>query len=106
MHELINTGLYKCVRQYAMEIHLLGPLFNEKNMVRCRDILTVMKTLNKGGFQLYETVDNVRAMQFYHPDRDQMWVKESQLKGENTLVLWENHFVNVNLKGSCKDYLN
>ena len=105
MHELINTGLYKCVRQYAMEIHMPGPLYNQKNMNRCKDLHNLMKNLNREGFQLYETVDNVRALQYHHPERNQMWVKENHFRGGSTSVLWESHFVNVNLKGNCKDYL-
>jgi len=106
MHELLNTGLYKCVRQYAMEIHMPGPLRNEKNMNRCRDIYEMLLTLEKsGGWQQYQTVDNIRAAKHFNPAITQMKIKENQFNRGSDIVLWENHFVNTAFEGNCHDYL-
>ena len=106
MRELVETGMYKCVRQFGMEIHMPGPLANEKSAERCKDLLYLLTTLKKGGFRLYQTVDNVRALQYYQPKANQMMVKQGQFSGGPDVVLWENHFVNVDLKGTCRDYMN
>jgi len=108
MHELLNTGLHKCVRQYAMEIHMPGPLSSEKNMNRCRDIYNQLLTLEKSGgwgWKLYQTVDNIRYIKSISPEITQMKIKEHQFDQKIDIVLWENHFVNTALQGNCHDYL-
>ena len=105
MHELLDTGLHNCVRQYAMEIHMPGPLASEKNMARCKDIYSMLVTLEEKGFKLYETVDNYRAVKYYNPSITRQKIKENQFQKRGDIVLWENYFVNVNVKDSCREYL-
>ena len=106
MHEMLNTGLHKCVRQYAMEIHMPNPLHDAQSMNRCRDISAMLKTMEKSGYRLYATVDNVRSLQYYHPEQNQMSVKRSQFNGDWSIALWETHFINKNVTGTCRKYLH
>ena len=105
MQEILDNGMYQCVRQYAMEIHMFGPLANDKNMKRCKTIYQQMIDLQKGGWLLYQNVDNVRARQEKNPDDTQDTVKMAQFAGGSDIVLWETHFVNTNLKGKCGQFL-
>ena len=82
-----------------------GPLASEKNMARCKDIYSMLVTLEEKGFKLYETVDNYRAAKYYNPSITQQKIKENQFQKRGDIVLWENHFVNVNVKDSCREYL-
>ena len=102
---MLNTGLYKCVRQYGMEIHMLGPKSSSKNMARCKLLYSQMKNLEKGGFRLYETVDNIRFVKSLNPKITQEKIRQAQFAGGSDIVLWESHFVNVNFVGKCTDYL-
>ena len=105
MQEILDNGMYQCVRQYAMEIHMPGPLAKDKFMNRCKTIYQQMLDLQKGGWLLYQNVDNVRARQYYHPKDTQETVKNAQFAGRSDVVLWETHFVNTNLKGKCGQFL-
>uniref|UniRef100_H2YK81 Uncharacterized protein n=1 Tax=Ciona savignyi TaxID=51511 RepID=H2YK81_CIOSA len=46
MQELLDTGLHSCVRQYSMEIHIMGPLTNSKWSNKTRNIYDQMTNLN------------------------------------------------------------
>ena len=105
MQELLDTGLYKCVRQYSQEIHMPGPRASSKNMDRCKLLYSQMTTLEKGGFRLYETVDNIRYVRSINPKITQEKIRQAQFAGSNDIVLWENHFVNVDFEGKCTKYL-
>ena len=105
MKELLNTGLYKCVRQYAMEIHMPGPKASSGNMDRCKLLYSQMTSLEKGGFRLYETVDNIRYVRTLNPKITQENIKGAQFAGHADFVLWESHFVNVDFEGTCAEYL-
>ena len=105
MQELLDTGLFKCVRQYAMEIHMPGPKSSSKNMNRCKRIYGQMKNLETGGFRLYETVDNIRFEKSMNPKITQNAIKRAQFAGHSMAVLWESHFVNVNFEGTCAKYM-
>ena len=74
-------------------------------MYRCRDIYNILLTLETVGFRLYQTVDNIRSVKGYDPEITQMKIKEKQLNQGADVVLWENHFVNIDFKGSCREYL-
>ena len=105
MHEMLNTGLHKCIRQYAMEIHMPNPLYSQKSMRRAKDIFHILKSLEKSGYRLYETVDNVRSLQYYHPEQNQLTVKKQQFDGKFSAALWETHFINTDVTGTCRKYL-
>ena len=105
MQEILDTGLYKCVRQYAMEIHMPGPKAKPKYMDRCKLLYKQMKNLEKGGFRLYQTVDNTRFARANNPKMNQEEIKKRQYAGHATIVLWESHFINVNFQGTCANYL-
>ena len=106
MDQLQRTGLYQCTRQYAMEIHMPGPLARSKYMQRCINLLNSMNRLTEGGFRLYSTVDNVRYVRSKNPKINQIEIKKAQFAGKRNVVLWESHFVNVNVKGTCKEHVN
>ena len=63
MQELLDSGLHKCVRQYAMEIHMPSPINNTQWLQRTRLLYHQMTRLNDWGWRLYNTTDNVRALQ-------------------------------------------
>ena len=105
MKELLDTGLYKCVRQYAMEIHMPSPKTSPRKMERCKLLYDQMMSLEKGGFRLYETVDNIRYMKSINPKITQNDLKKAHIAGQSGIVLLENHFVNVNFEGDCTKYL-
>jgi len=106
MNEMLRTGLHKCIRQYAMEIHMPTPLYNQQSMDRSNDIFNILITLEKSGYRLYETVDNVRSLQYYHPEQNQLTLKKQQFNGEWVVALWETHFINTDVTGTCRKYLH
>uniref|UniRef100_H2ZQP3 Methyltransferase domain-containing protein n=1 Tax=Ciona savignyi TaxID=51511 RepID=H2ZQP3_CIOSA len=103
MQELLDTGLHSCVRQYAQEIHLIGPISNPDKLNRCRAIYRQMTELNNHGWRLYNTTDNVRATRYIqkNPDFQQIQNKPGMLNSGGAL-LWETAFVNFNMQGPCK----
>ena len=106
LQELIDTGLYKCVRQFAMEIHMPGPLSNQKWLDRCRTLYKQMTQLNEGGWRLYNTTDNVRAMRATSDKNySNRKAKISQLQGHGTIILWEVAFVNFDVQAQCDKFL-
>ena len=106
MREMLDTGLRKCIRQYAMEIHLPNPFYNVQQWNRFDDVFRIIKTLQANGYRLYETVDNVRSWRYYHPGQNQMDIKRLQFEGSSrATVLWETHFVNTDIRGTCRKYL-
>ncbi|XP_078494978.1 putative methyltransferase-like protein 24 [Ciona intestinalis] len=100
MQELIDTGLHQCVRQFAQEIHLMGPLQQEPKLNRCHRIYTQMNKLNDHGWQLYNTTDNVRSIWLKHPGYTQLNNKRGIITG-GSAILWETAFVNTEVKGPC-----
>lgn len=106
MHELLDTGLYKCVRQFSMEMHMPGILFKEKWLKRYRDMYGLLDTLSQNGWRLYNTTDNVRGAQHtIDPKYSQRRSKKEQLEGKATHILWEVSFVNFNVENECGKYL-
>ena len=106
MQELLNTGLYKCIRQFSVEIHMRGPLANLKNLERCRQLYRQMRELNDGGWRLYNTTDNVRFLKRTKSSKiTQRNIKTKQLQGKNSVILWESSFVNFDVEGPCAPYL-
>jgi len=106
MQELLDTGLYKCIRQFSMEIHMPSPLAKPKHLDRCRRLYKQMRELNDGGWRLYNTTDNVRYLQrTRNPKYTQRQVKDDQLKGGKEVLLWESSFVNFDVLGPCQPYL-
>ena len=105
MQELLDTGLYKCIRQYSMEIHMVGPLAGLKHLERCQTLYKQMKKLNNGGWRLFNTTDNVRFRKHYNPKASQSDVKKEQLNGKAPVILWESSFVNFDVEGPCKPFV-
>nr|XP_018670284.1 methyltransferase-like protein 24 [Ciona intestinalis] len=100
MQELLDSGLHQCVRQFAQEIHLMGPLKNEAKLNRCHRIYTQMNELNDHGWRLYNTTDNVRSILLKRPGYTQLNNKRGIITG-GSAVLWETAFVNTEIKGPC-----
>ncbi|XP_078492315.1 putative methyltransferase-like protein 24 [Ciona intestinalis] len=102
MQELLDTGLYSCVRQYSMEIHLMGPLTQKRWLDRSRNIYNQMTQLNDHGWRLYNKTDNVRAAKIIlkRPDFSQDEMRPRVLNGAEE-ILWETSFVNFDVKGPC-----
>ena len=106
MKELLDTGLYKCVRQFSMEIHLIrSVLKNKQTLSKCRLIYDQMTRLNEKGWRLYNTTDNVRVRQKNNLTYSQRQAFNSQLQGSRSLLLWELAFVNFNVEAECGKYL-
>ena len=106
MQELLDTGMYKCIRQYSMEIHMPGPLAKQQYLERCRRLYSQMRKLNDGGWRLYNTTDNVRYLQrTRNPKFTQRDVKAIQKKGGKEVILWESSFVNFDVTGPCQPFL-
>ena len=105
MKQILDNGMYQCVRQYAMEIHMGGPLSNDYFMNRCKTIYQQMLDLQKGGWLLYQTVDNIRGRVAQHPGDTAESVKNDQLNKKKDPMFWETHFVNTKLKGTCSQFL-
>ena len=102
----MDTGLYKCVRQFAMEIHMPGPLSEQKWLDRCRKLYKLMTQLNEGGWRLYNTTDNVRAARATSDKSyTNVKAKASLLRDANSLILWEISFVNFEVEDKCSKYL-
>ncbi|XP_078492066.1 putative methyltransferase-like protein 24 [Ciona intestinalis] len=103
MQELLDTGLYKCVRQYAQEIHLLGPISNPDKLKRCRNIYRQLTTLNEHGWRLYNNTDNVRATRIIqkNPNFQQIQNKAGMVS-KGGAILWETAFVNFKVESPCK----
>ncbi|CAK8688488.1 unnamed protein product [Clavelina lepadiformis] len=97
MEEMLETGLYKCIRQFAMEIHLIGPLTNPKLLDRCQRLYNQLTSLYDVGYRIYNTTDNVRAIRFIHkdPSYSQAKSKPGMLQG-GAAILWEVAMVNLN----------
>ena len=104
MYQMIDTGLHKCVRQYAMEIHMPNPLYNRKSMERCNNITKSLKTLEESGYRLFETVDNIRYLKSLFPEQNQLSVKRKQFSGQWSSALWETHFINTDVAATCKTF--
>uniref|UniRef100_H2ZE30 Methyltransferase domain-containing protein n=2 Tax=Ciona savignyi TaxID=51511 RepID=H2ZE30_CIOSA len=100
MQELLDTGLHQCVRQYAMEIHIAGPLNMPKKLERMRKIHKQMTDLNSHGWRLYNTTDNVRSMLKHNPNANQLMNKKTIVKDQR-MIFWETAFVNLEVKGPC-----
>uniref|UniRef100_H2YM37 Methyltransferase domain-containing protein n=1 Tax=Ciona savignyi TaxID=51511 RepID=H2YM37_CIOSA len=101
IHELLTTGLHSCVRQYAMEIHVMGPLTDPTRLARCRTLYRQMTLLNDQGWRLYNTTDNARWNQLHvRPDFTQ-WDNRMGIMTSTSPILWETAFVNFNVKGPC-----
>ena len=84
---------------------MVGPLYGQPQMQRCKHLYRFLTDLTLGGFRLYDTVDNVRALQYYHPEENQLTIKQAHFKGGWQPVLWESHFVNINVEESCSKYV-
>ena len=82
-----------------------GPLAKDQFMRRCKTIYQQMLDLQKGGWLLYQNVDNVRGRQYSNPSDTQETVKNAQFAGRSDIVYWETHFVNTKLKGKCSEFL-
>jgi len=105
MQELLDTGLYKCIRQFSMEIHMPGPLAGASHLDRCRRLYRQMRQLNDGGWRLYNTTDNVRYLKTIKSNANQRGLKAEQLKGQASVILWEVSFVNFDFQGSCENFV-
>ncbi|XP_076811973.1 putative methyltransferase-like protein 24 [Clavelina lepadiformis] len=107
MQELLETGLYKCVRQFSFELHLPGPLTQPRLLNRCRLLYHEMRALNDGGWRLYNTTDNVRWYKAQvNQDYTQRRNKNDIVKGGGAVILWESSFVNFEVTGTCKEVLS
>ena len=97
MEEMLETGLHKCIRQFAMEIHMPGPLTNPKWLARCQRIYNQLTSLYDLGYRIYNTTDNVRAARILlkDPSYSQAQAKPGMLEGGST-ILWEVAMVNLN----------
>ena len=107
MQELLETGLYKCVRQFSFELHMPGPLTQPRLLNRCRLLYRQMRALNDGGWRLYNTTDNVRWYKAQvNQDYTQRSNKNDIVKGGGAVILWESSFVNFEVTGTCKEVLS
>lgn len=89
--------MYKCVRQYAVEIHYNGPLTGSKNnFLRAQVIWEQFQYLFQHGFKIFQTTDNVR----YAPKYTQLMRKKDVLT-KGATILWEISFVNENTSDKC-----
>ncbi|XP_078494729.1 putative methyltransferase-like protein 24 [Ciona intestinalis] len=100
MQELLNTGLHQCVRQFAQEIHLMGPLKEDPKLERLRLIYDQLHQLNDQGWRLYNTTDNIRYMLKNNPQASQLYNK-GQIMENKIGILWETAFVNFGVIGPC-----
>ena len=106
MQQLLDSGLHKCIRQYAMEIHMPGVLYNQQNLDRCRYLYSLMNQLNDNGWRLYNTTDNVRYIKLVSDSTySQRRAKQAQLSRKTNVIMWETAFVNFDLEGFCGKYL-
>ncbi|CAK8687061.1 unnamed protein product [Clavelina lepadiformis] len=105
MQQIIETGLYKCVRQYSMEIHMAGPLTNSENLNRCRLLYRQMRTLNDGGWRLFNTTDNVRAAKVLVDPNYKQTMNRQHIVNYKKVILWETSFVNFDVSGTCQEVL-
>ena len=97
MEEMLETGLYKCIRQFAMEIHLIGPLTNPKLLDRCQRLYNQLTSLYDVGYRIYNTTDNVRAIRFIHKDPSYSQAKSKPgMLQRGAAILWEVAMVNLN----------
>uniref|UniRef100_H2ZNW7 Methyltransferase domain-containing protein n=1 Tax=Ciona savignyi TaxID=51511 RepID=H2ZNW7_CIOSA len=92
LQELLDTGLHKCVRQFAMEIHLAGPLSKPKWADRVDRIYRQLLGLRDAGWKIYNTTDNIRWN--YDVGYTQLMGKKKILNGDG-IVLWEVAMVNT-----------
>uniref|UniRef100_H2ZB57 Methyltransferase domain-containing protein n=1 Tax=Ciona savignyi TaxID=51511 RepID=H2ZB57_CIOSA len=101
MQQVIDHDLAKCVRHYAQEIHLWGPITQPDKLTKCRHLFSAMSELNNQGWRLYNTTDNCRYLQSPDPHARQVQAK-GQIVNGGTAILWETMFVNFDVKGPCK----
>ncbi|CAK8681484.1 unnamed protein product [Clavelina lepadiformis] len=107
MQELLETGLYKCVRQFSFELHMPGPLTQPRLLNRCRLLYHQMRALNDGGWRLYNTTDNVRYYKTQaNKDYTQRINKNNIVNRGGYVILWESSFVNFEVIGTCKNALS
>nr|XP_026694084.1 methyltransferase-like protein 24 isoform X2 [Ciona intestinalis] len=102
MQELLDTGLHSCVRQFAQEVHVMGPLNSPEKLQRCRLLYRQMTLLNQQGWRLYNTTDNVRWNQLKIKSSFTQWDNRADIMNKQSPILWETAFVNFNVKGPCR----
>nr|XP_009858807.1 methyltransferase-like protein 24 isoform X2 [Ciona intestinalis] len=101
MQQVLDNDMAKCVRHYAQEIHLWGPISNPNNLAKCRHLYRAMTQLNDHGWRLYNTTDNCRWLQAPDPHARQLQVKPSMVNSGNA-ILWETMFVNFAATEPCR----
>uniref|UniRef100_H2Z5M4 Uncharacterized protein n=1 Tax=Ciona savignyi TaxID=51511 RepID=H2Z5M4_CIOSA len=100
MQEMLSTDLHKHVRQFSMEIHLIGPLVEVVRVLRVFRINRLLQRLYDKGYRLYDITDNVRGQKV---ERGNPELSQSDLVDEimstRIAMFWEVSFVNLNVEG-------
>uniref|UniRef100_H2ZQ52 Methyltransferase domain-containing protein n=1 Tax=Ciona savignyi TaxID=51511 RepID=H2ZQ52_CIOSA len=96
MQELLDTGMYKRIRQLSMEVHLPGPLKTPMHGHRTIVLLNQFTELEKRGYRLYINTDNVRgAQQRRNTTTFTQLTKKHDIMKKKTRIYWEMSFINT-----------
>lgn len=86
IRSIIETGIYKCIRQISLELHVFGPI-NNPEYVRLQ--YSVMKALEEKGFKLFDVKESFgRSMEDIR----------GKVVKEKTQLLWCLGWVNTNVQ--------
>jgi len=86
IRSIIETGIYKCIRQISLELHVFGPIHNPEYV---RNQYSVMKGLEEKGFKLFDVQESFgRSMED---------IREKVVT-EKTQLLWCLGWVNTNVE--------